>query len=226
MPDARRAHLYDEPDRVVRQLRVAPIADRGLDEGLVGVRRGRLELGAADDDPAVGLAGDVQQHVGILVLRAARAVALGVGVGRDVERVAQLGVPDVGRMCSEKVGSISLRTSCPSYSDHISPTVSSPTRVTMPPRSSSARSTAARLSRQSCFVSGRLAPTGQRSSALLVDVRHHFVRGRLVRQVVDAGARVDDRLEGGMRRHVMRPARRRSTPRVRHASSLGTRHRS
>ena len=52
---------------------------------------------------------------------------------------------------------------------------------------------------------GSLGPYRAAFSAVLVDVGHHFARGLLVRQVVDAGAGVDDRLEGGMRRHVLHP---------------------
>src|SRR6516165_1794087 len=55
-------------------------------------------------------------------------------------------------MFAENAGSISFSTSCPSNSDHISPTVSSPTRVTTPPASSRMASTQARLARQSSRV--------------------------------------------------------------------------
>ena len=81
-----RAHVDDEADRVLGQLRVAPVGDRRLREGLVGVGRGGLVLRAAHDDAVVGLAHDVQQHVGVLILRALGAVALRIGVGGDVER--------------------------------------------------------------------------------------------------------------------------------------------
>ena len=63
------------------------------------------------------------------------------------------------RMFSPKRGSTSFRTSWPSKSDHISPTVSSPTRVTTPPISSITASTAARLSHQSACVRGSFRPT-------------------------------------------------------------------
>ena len=76
-----------QPERVVRELGVAPVRDRRLHERLVGVGRGRLVLRAADDDARVGLAHDVQQHVRILILRPLRAVALRVGVGGHVEQV-------------------------------------------------------------------------------------------------------------------------------------------
>ena len=121
-----------------RKACVAPVGDGGLDEGLVGVGRRGLVLRAAHDDAGIGLLHHVQQHVGVLVLRALGAVALRIGVGGDVERIrAQhpLHVPaDVRR---RSAGSTSFSTSWPSNSDHISPTVSSPTRVTTPPMSSS-----------------------------------------------------------------------------------------
>ena len=63
------------------------------------------------------------------------------------------------RMFAEKRGSTSLSTSWPSNSDHISPTVSSPTRVTTPPISSSTVSVARRLSHQSAWVRGSLFAT-------------------------------------------------------------------
>ena len=68
-------------------------------------------------------------------------------------------------MFSLKRGSISFSTSCPSYSDHISPTVSSPTRVTTPPISSMTASTAARLSHQSAWVRGSFSPTANALAA-------------------------------------------------------------
>ena len=64
-------------------------------------------------------------------------------------------------MLAENVGSISLSTSWPSYSDHISPTVSSPTLVTTPPTSSSTVSTAACLACQSALATGGLPPIAQ-----------------------------------------------------------------
>ena len=90
-----RAHVGDEADGVLRLGGLAPVADGRLDEGLVGVGRRRLELGPANDDAVVVLADDAQQHVRILILRPLGAVALGVGVGRHVEGIAQGGVGDV-----------------------------------------------------------------------------------------------------------------------------------
>ena len=95
MLDARSAHVGQEADRVVGEDLVVPLADGRLHERLVGVGRRGLELGAAHHDAVAGLADHVQQHVGVLVLRPTGPVALRVGVGRDVERVEQLGAPDV-----------------------------------------------------------------------------------------------------------------------------------
>ena len=81
------AHLHDAAQRVVRQFLVGPGAHRGLEEGLVGIGRRGLVLGAADDDAGVGLLDHAHHHVRVLVLRGQRTVALGVGVGRDVEHV-------------------------------------------------------------------------------------------------------------------------------------------
>ena len=66
-------------------------------------------------------------------------------------------------MLALNCGSTWLSTSWPSNSDHISPTVSSPTRVTTARASRCTRSTAARLSSQSCWVRGRRFATGLRS---------------------------------------------------------------
>src|SRR5262249_22624662 len=83
-----RAELADEADRVVRQFRVAPIGDRGLSECLIGVGRRSLVFRTAHDDSGVGLLDNMEQHVGILLLRSLRAVAFWIGVSRNVESVA------------------------------------------------------------------------------------------------------------------------------------------
>jgi hypothetical protein len=82
-----------------------------------------------------------------------------------VKRVQPDDAIDVAADISEKAGSTSSRMSCPSNNDHISPTVSSPTRVTTPPMSSSTTSTAARLAHQSARVRGSLRVTAQISPA-------------------------------------------------------------
>ena len=64
----RGAHGGDEADRVVGELAITPVGDRRLDEGLVGVGGGRLELGALDHDAGVRLPHHVQEHVRVLVL--------------------------------------------------------------------------------------------------------------------------------------------------------------
>ena len=83
----RRAQVADEANCVVRQLGVAPVGDGWLGESLVGVSRGGFVFRAAHDDAGIGLLDHVQQHVGVLVLRTLGPVALGIGVGRDMERV-------------------------------------------------------------------------------------------------------------------------------------------
>ena len=203
VPDAGRAHLDHEPDRVVGELGVAPVADCRFDERLVGVRRCRLELGPAHDDPAVGLAGDVQQHIGILVLGAARAIALRVGVGRHMERVAQLGVPDVG---ADVLGEGGI-----DVVQDVLPVVERPhlaDRLVTHAGDDAAEIVEHAVDRRPLVApvllgQGPLGADRAALSGLIIDVRHHGARGLLVRQVVDAGASVDDWLEGGMRRHVL-----------------------
>jgi hypothetical protein len=99
MLQTRRVHRADEAHRIVRQLVVAPVGDGRLDEGLVGIGGRRLVLGAAHDDAGIRLLHDMQQHVGVLLLRPARAVALGIGVGRDVEDVARAAPSGCGWRC-------------------------------------------------------------------------------------------------------------------------------
>jgi hypothetical protein len=64
-------------------------------------------------------------------------------------------------MFSENAGLILFSTSWPSASDHISPTVSSPTLVTTPPAWSRMVSTPRRLACQSSLVIGGLEPMAQ-----------------------------------------------------------------
>jgi hypothetical protein len=145
----------------------------------------------------------MQQHVGILILRSPRAVALGVGVGRDVERVGQLGVPDVP---ADVLGEGGI-----DVVQDVLPVVQRPhlaDRLVAHPRDDPAQIVEQAVDRRALVAPVLL---GQRSlgadgaalAALVVDVGHHLARGLLVRQVVDAGARVDDRLERGMRPDVL-----------------------
>ena len=92
-----RAHVDDEAERVVGQLVVAPVGNGRLHERLVRVGRRGLVLGAAHDDAVVRLANQMQQHVGVLILRALGAVALGIRVGGHVERVGVQHPVDVAR---------------------------------------------------------------------------------------------------------------------------------
>ena len=95
MLHARGAHLDDAAQRIVGKFFVRPRADGGLEEGLVGVGGCGLVLRPADDDAGVGFLHHVAHHVRILVLRALGAVALGVGIGRDVEQVVLQHLRDV-----------------------------------------------------------------------------------------------------------------------------------
>ena len=85
--DPRRPHFDDAADRVIRQLLVGPAGDCRLQERLVGVGCGGLVFGAAQDDPGIGFPDDMHHHVGVLILRALRAVALWIGIGRDVKNI-------------------------------------------------------------------------------------------------------------------------------------------
>ncbi len=143
----------------------------------------------------------MQQHVRVLVLRALGAVALGVRVGGDVEGVVLDDLVDVVADIVENCGSTSFSTSCPSKSDHISPTVSSPTRVTTPPMSWKIASVARRFSHQSFWVWGKLETNRVVLAAVIVG--HDMFGLRIVLHVVDAGADVDQRLELRMLRHVL-----------------------
>ena len=107
------------------------------------------------------------------------------------------------RMFAEKVGSISSSTSWPSCNDHISPTVSSPTRVTTPPMSSKTVSTAGAWPASRPWTVGGLAPIAQVSPVSSSTVGHGRRGGRLVGQVEDPRAHVDDRLERRVAGHVL-----------------------
>jgi hypothetical protein len=143
----------------------------------------------------------MQKHVGILLLRPLRSIALGVGIGRDMKRVQPDDAIDVAADVSEKTGSTSSRMSCPSNSDHISPTVSSPTRVTTPPISLSTASTAACLAHQSARVRGSLRTTAQTSPASLAVAQRVYKPG-VVMHVIDARPHIAKGPEHRMRGYV------------------------
>ena len=90
-----RAQVANKADGVVAHRLVAPVGDRRLGEGLVGVGRCRLVLRAAYNDASRGFLDNVQQHIWILILRTLGAVALGIGIGRNVERVFLFDALDV-----------------------------------------------------------------------------------------------------------------------------------
>src|ERR1700719_2826613 len=94
-------------------------------------------------------------------------------------------------MFAEKAGSTSSRMSCPSNSDHISLTVSSPTRVTTPPISFSTASTASRLACQSACVRGSLR-ANRTDLARLTPVAQRVCKPWVVLHVVDACPNIDE----------------------------------
>ena len=54
---------------------------------IVGISRCGLKLGPTDNDTLVGFLDNMQQHVGILILRGLGPIPLGVRVGRDMKRI-------------------------------------------------------------------------------------------------------------------------------------------
>ena len=204
MLHSRRAHLDDEADGVLGQLGVAPVGDGRLGEGLVGVGRGRLVLGAAHDDAVVGLAHDVQQHVGVLILRPLGAVALRIGVGRDVERIVALraqDVPlDVARPLRIDLVEHGLAVEeRPHLADGLVAHARDDSTEVVEDRVDHALLGVPVLARARQLGRDRVA------LAVVAGVRDDVARGLLVRHVVDARASVDERLELRVRRHVGDP---------------------
>ena len=205
MRDPGRGHVDDEADRVLGELGAAPVADRRLHERLVRVGRGRLELRAAHDDAVVGLVDDAQEDVGILVLRPLRAVALRVGVRGDVERVGDRGVADVladvlGEARVDLVQHVLAVVQRPHLADGLVAHARHDPADVVEHRVDRAALAVPVLLRQRELRADRAA-----LARLLVDVRHRLARRLLVREVVDARAHVDDRLERGMGRDVVDP---------------------
>ena len=108
-------------------------------------------------------------------------------------------------MFSENCGSTSLRTSWPSYSDHISPTVSSPTRMTTPPQVVHHGVDRPALVVPVLARVRQAQADGVALAGVRVDVRHDVARRVVVRHVVDAGAGVDQRLEHRVLGDVLDP---------------------
>jgi hypothetical protein len=193
---ARRAHLHDAADGVDALLLVGPGADGGLEIGLVGIGRGRLELGAADDDAGIRLLHDADHHVRVALLRRARAVALGVGVGGDVEEIEILHaldvVVDIGGKArvdlGEDVASVLQR---PHLADRLV---------------AEAGGDAADILHQQVDAGPFAVPVLLRGGWLLEDgvalatlhIGEGVLVGRLVGEVVHAGLHVHDGLEGGV----------------------------
>ena len=84
----RRTQIADKADGIIRQFRIAPIGNRRLGKGLIGVSRCGFVFGAAHDDTGVGFLDHMQQHVGVLILRRFGPVAFWVRIGRHVKRIA------------------------------------------------------------------------------------------------------------------------------------------
>ncbi len=198
--DPGRPHLDDAADRVVRQLVVRPGAEGGLQERLVGIGGGRLVLGAADDDAGVGLPRDAHHHVGILVLRRQRPVALRVGVGGDVEQVA---VAHGGDVAVDVVGEARV-----DLGQHVATVLQRPHlahRLVADAGDDAADVLqhgvhGGKLVRPVLRLRGRAVE--DRLAPVVLDVGQRVLVRRLERHVVHAGAHVDDRLQRRVRRHV------------------------
>ncbi len=198
--EPRRAEIADEADGVVGELGIAPIGDRRLGEGLIGIGRRSLVLGAAHDDPGIGLLDDMEQHVGVLILRPLRAVALGIGVCRDVERVLRDGALDMG---PDVDGEARI-----DLVEQILPVIERPHLADR--LVADAGDDAADLVEHGIGGAALGVPILRRVGQLEADgeilaartVGHRVAMADLVLHVVDAGADVDQRLEHRMGRHV------------------------
>src|SRR5208282_1982669 len=174
---------------------VAPVADGRLDEGLVRVGGGGLELRAAHHDAVVGLADNAQQHVGVLLTRVPATVSLGVGVGRDVEGVEQRGaayvVADVGREARvDLVEHVLAVVEGPHLADGlVTDAGDHAAHVVEDGLDGRVLGVPVLLDHR------RLAADGAGLAGLVVDISHGRGGPGLVRQVVDPRSHVDDRLE-------------------------------
>lgn len=163
-----------------------PVGDGGSGEGLGSIGGGGLQLHAEHD---------VEEHGGVPLLRREGTDALAVGVGGNVERGPSDHSGDVDLEVGGAAEAISDNTPCSSWSDHISPTVSSPMRVTPPPTYFIKAPAVRRFGHQpSREASGRCRwpgpPVARRG--------HDLARRGVVRNVVDVRARPRwDRRRGG-----------------------------
>src|SRR5262249_14546684 len=68
---------------------------RSLQKHLVRRGSGGLVFGAAQHDPGIGFPRNVYHHVAVLILRALGAIALGIGICRDVKNILLQDLADV-----------------------------------------------------------------------------------------------------------------------------------
>ncbi len=198
-----RAEVANEAHRVVGIGGITPIGDRRLGKGLVGVGGGGFIFRAAYDDAGIRFLHDVQQHVGILVLRRFRAVAFGIGIGGDVKRI---GVENPEDMIADVLRELRV-----DLVEHILPVEQRP-------------HLADRLVADACHhaadvfehrVGGPalVPPILLAQGKLVVDrmnlavflIGHQVARGRFMLQVVDAGPDIDQRLERRVHGDVLYP---------------------
>ena len=202
MLDAGPTHVGDEPHRIVRQLVVAPVADRRLDERLVRIGRRGFVLGAAHHDAGIRLLHHVEQHVRILLLRPLRAVALRIGVRRHVERIRRQRAHDVTLdiLAELRIDLVQHRLAVPQRPQFADRLVAD------------AHHDAADLVELRIDVGALVVPVLlrlrqlQREVAALaagvIDIRHGGAVLRLVRHVVQPRPQRHDRPERRMRGHI------------------------
>ncbi len=147
----------------------------------------------------------MQQHVRVLILWPLGSVSLGIGIRGDMERI---GSYRIGHMVPYV-----FREARIDFVEHILPVEQRPhlaNGLVTDPGHDAVNIVQHGIDRQPLgspivtsprkFGTDRVALTGAR-----IDIGHDILRGCFVRQVVDAGANVDDRLERGMRGHIGDP---------------------
>ncbi len=198
-----RIEVADEAHGIVRQCAVSPVRDRRLGEGLVGIGGRRLELRAAHDDARVGFLHDMQKHVRVLLLRRLGAIALGVGVGRNVKRIV---AQDLVDMIADVLGELRVH-----FVEHILPVEQRPHLADG--FVADARHHAAHFFEQSIGCPAFQPPVGLRIGQLVGDgvgfaavrIAHEIARRGLMLHVIKARADIHERLEHGMGRDVLDP---------------------